>query len=365
MDDERPPFHNVINIDFGVTQDSTLTAMCNGVRFDIKISPENLKPISETGSQDHSSSLDLQYLQLLSGLENDEDGSNVELFEDWVLEPCLPHFKKLTSKRRLSHPLTLEEYFDPPTFVLELINTDGHLTAVECFDDPNLTSHLRPSVSPSILPTHARVPLVKASTIDILPSSHPLDDSTSDFPKKVRIYGTTTQYFFKAASDIDSFLREFNILSRLGDLGLTAKLNVPKLQYIVSSSVGASGDGCSIIGMLLDYIDGDTLSTKLVESSVQSRQKWMNQIEHTVEKLHSVGIVWGDVKPDNVLIGKAREEGEEGEEGEKGERGDGGDAWVVDFGGGYSPTWVDHEKRDTVDGDLQGISRIAAFLNPN
>ena len=70
----------------------------------------------------------------------------------------------------------------------------------------------------------------------------------------------------------------------------------------------------------------------------------MGQVKEIVNQLHVIGVVWGDVKPDNVLIDNK------------------GDAWVVDFGGGYSPDWVDHEKRDTLDGDLQGISRLETFL---
>lgn len=64
----------------------------------------------------------------------------------------------------------------------------------------------------------------------------------------------------------------------------------------------------------------------------------------TAHELHRQGIVWGDVKPDNVLIDKNL------------------DAWVVDFGGGFDPEWVDRELAETVEGDLQGLSRMAKHL---
>jgi hypothetical protein len=111
MEEEAPPFHAVTSIDFGVTTESSLTVMCNGARFYITISLENLQGDFNATSQADNSSLENQYLQLLDGLQDPEDstGSNVELFEDWVLKPCIPHFKKLASARRPSQLLTLEE----------------------------------------------------------------------------------------------------------------------------------------------------------------------------------------------------------------------------------------------------------------
>jgi serine/threonine protein kinase len=213
--------------------------------------------------------------------------------------------------------------------------------AARCPHDPALTAHLAPNISPSKLQANMNVPRVKASSVNIVPDPHPLHDAASDPPTKVHLQGQT-QLFFKAAIEVDSFLRELEILFHIDSIGLTRKFHVPKLQYIVES-----GDGISIIGMLLNYIehDGGTLRTALIGSSVHSRKKWMSQIKDIVDQLHSIGVIWGDVKPDNILIDKE------------------GDAWVVDFGGGYSPDWVDHEKRDTVGGDLQGVLRLERFLS--
>lgn len=50
------------------------------------------------------------------------------------------------------------------------------------------------------------------------------------------------------------------------------------------------------------------------------RKKWASQIESIVEKLHDVGVVWGDAMADNILI----------------DRND--DPWIIDFGKG----WTEH-----------------------
>lgn len=48
----------------------------------------------------------------------------------------------------------------------------------------------------------------------------------------------------------------------------------------------------------------------------------------------------GDVKPDNVLIDSKD------------------NTWLIDFGGGFNSGYVDENVIETVEGDLQGVSRI-------
>ncbi|KAK1948708.1 hypothetical protein LY78DRAFT_39560, partial [Colletotrichum sublineola] len=57
------------------------------------------------------------------------------------------------------------------------------------------------------------------------------------------------------------------------------------------------------------------------------------------------GIIWGDVKAENVLID--RED----------------NAWIIDFGGSYTPGWVDKEKAGTLAGDAQGLAKILDILH--
>lgn len=50
------------------------------------------------------------------------------------------------------------------------------------------------------------------------------------------------------------------------------------------------------------------------------------------------------MKPENVLIDHDQ------------------NAWVIDFGGGFSPDFVDEVVMETAEGDNQGISRIREML---
>lgn len=78
----------------------------------------------------------------------------------------------------------------------------------------------------------------------------------------------------------------------------------------------------------------------LAKDNPDLRRRWASQIEGLVKALHQEGIIWGDVKADNVLIDKNN------------------DAWVIDFGGSYTPGWVDSDKAGTLEGDKQGLGKI-------
>lgn len=59
----------------------------------------------------------------------------------------------------------------------------------------------------------------------------------------------------------------------------------------------------SIAGLLIEYFpEAKTLVWAQDGSSDDDRKKWMAELRHTVGHLHDAQMVWGDVKPQNVLI---------------------------------------------------------------
>ena len=60
--------------------------------------------------------------------------------------------------------------------------------------------------------------------------------------------------------------------------------------------------------------------------------------------LHGLGILWRDVKTDNVLIDER------------------GDAVMLDFGRGNTVGWADREKYGTMEGEEQGMGKIMEVL---
>jgi serine/threonine protein kinase len=104
----------------------------------------------------------------------------------------------------------------------------------------------------------------------------------------------------------------------------------------------------TVLGLLLTYIDSDysTLQSavRTPRVSPELRQRWADQVRSTLARLHEVGIVWGDAKPENILIDRQD------------------NAWITDFGGGYTEGWVDKELAETIEGDVQGLERIIEHI---
>jgi RIO-like serine/threonine protein kinase len=98
------------------------------------------------------------------------------------------------------------------------------------------------------------------------------------------------------------------------------------------------------MGMLMTLIASPVMGTHLQSRDFQGKPKlherWEKQVTAIVQELHAHGIVWGDVNPMNIVIDKAM------------------DAWVIDFGGMNNVAFVDDDKRETIEGDMQGIMRL-------
>jgi hypothetical protein len=342
-----------IDYDYGETEKTQLLVLCNGTCFCIVVTPEHLHRADGTEDSD-ASTLKKKYLQMFERaqqenhdcnqdfnvLDPDTDSEAVKL-ADWILEPCKPLFTQLTSLPLPANRLwTLEEYYQTESFCLKLVNEAGHLKALQCLDFPTITNDTYfTKMSASDL-DGVVAPRTKASCLDIIPGLGN-GDAWAITPTKVRIQGGDN-HFFKTGLSKDSLRREIDTLLRIHSAGLPEDLHVTKIHSLVEIRDG------SIVGMLLNYIDVEhELHIATAEdnsTSLEDRKKWMEQIRYVVSQLHSVGIVWGDVHPGNVVIDK------------------GGNAWVVDFGGGYWPEWVNQKYAGTITGDLQGLSNIAKAM---
>ncbi|RDL34549.1 Uncharacterized protein BP5553_07677 [Venustampulla echinocandica] len=280
-------------------------------------------------------------------------------FETWAIGPIHERVKQLVPVA-ISRPTTLLEYYDPQTYVFELFNDGGILKANElAFDQEifgdaspkvaiieNAESRLSPSheiprdgiVSRSALPT---VPLTPASKLVRAAGLDSLEEVMCEIPRIVRKVNTTDEFFFKAGDKRHGFQREVEILAKL------QKISEHDLSIRTSRIVGLvnwDGQESLLMDMLLERIDGMTLYDAMLDASVSEKLIWMDQIDETVKRLHNYGIVWGDVKPHNVMIDPS------------------GDAILIDFGGGCTLEYVDLELQETIEGDLQGLKKLRSRL---
>jgi serine/threonine protein kinase len=118
-------------------------------------------------------------------------------------------------------------------------------------------------------------------------------------------------------------------------------VRIPELHSLVR---GHSG---KIAGLLLTYIESTSTLTCAIRpgTPICLRERWARQITETLYNLHDAGIVWGDAKPDNILVDTET------------------NVWAIDFGGGYTEGWVDKELAETILGDQQGLSKIIEFIH--
>ncbi|KAI0192770.1 hypothetical protein F4808DRAFT_363564 [Astrocystis sublimbata] len=307
-----------------------------------------------------------------------DDPGQFNQFEDWIFASLDEFLLRVAPppKPGSRTPITLLDYFNPETYALELVNKDGKLEALLQIYDPAWHGNTSPRTRIVEAASDTRLPTAQASESVVSSSSLPsvprflasqlqrVDDELEDrdlseIPRKVRHVITNETFFFKPGFKDHGHIREMEIFSQIQhDSALAStvstssgesRVRTSKLAGLVMWDDDSEG---SLLGLLIGYIEGKTLQWHLDDEEFadgqeipqETKLRWMAQVESTVRQLHSSGIVWGDVKPDNVMIDTE------------------GDAVVIDFGGGYTPEYIPPELQQTAQGDLVGLGHMREML---
>jgi serine/threonine protein kinase len=259
-----------------------------------------------------------------------------------VYQHCLTLLTSLAPETSLQD-LSLECFLHAPTYCLELgdagngkdVRIEG---ANQCSYTPSFSmSPMRTANLPSLCKA---LPHLRADTLRISPI---LETGKSlDTVQGRVITADGVAMYFKPRHDMrePEFERELRVLSQIDQAGLTKRLRVPQLLGIV-----VSGDAGEVtMGMLMTLITSPAMGSHLQSPGFHDKpelhEKWGRQVTAIIQELHAHDIVWGDVNPMNVVIDEAM------------------DAWVIDFGGMNNVEFVDEEKRETAEGDWQGVGRL-------
>ncbi|KAM0431359.1 hypothetical protein ACHAPT_005335 [Fusarium lateritium] len=288
-----------------------------------------------------------------------DDPHTLFQFEDWILSPLQKLLDKEAPTPSGRQPITLLQYFSIPTFAFKFVNRDGYVDAIQVDYDPEINGDLNPRTRIVDAPasSHPRdhhskggvilrsalpqVPLVCASEL-IRVDDDLGNEELSDIPKRVRrISQPGHVFFFKAGLQDHGHLREMHLLDRIAR---SEKFEPPWQTSKLVGLVVWDEDPTCLMGLLMDYIDGETLQERARDAAVELKRKWIDQVEATLRRLHEIDIIWGGVKRDNVMI-DANE-----------------DAVLVDFGGGYTPEYIPRELHQTAQGDLIGLDHMRAAL---
>jgi serine/threonine protein kinase len=114
---------------------------------------------------------------------------------------------------------------------------------------------------------------------------------------------------FKMVDRYGPFVQEFMTLLQCERL----KIQAPRIK-------GLLGVGTNCGGFVMTKIQAsfclDDCHSKSINSTLDDRKRWYQQILDALQALHRVDYIWGDAKPANVLINED------------------GDACLIDFEGG-------------------------------
>ncbi|KAI9878213.1 MAG: hypothetical protein M1830_001557 [Pleopsidium flavum] len=251
-----------------------------------------------------------------ASFEDDDNEMNKAMFEliDLAQAACQPLFRELSPVAEDPPPMQdLDSFLNPNSVMLELVTLDG---------TPNVITR-----------ENTTAPRFEHQSVDTT-------SIDTNLPKllegEVRFCKLAGKWLH------DSLPREILSLQQISKAGLVPSIKVPSLKAFIVSE----GD---IIGILIDYIPPSqeigVLDSNLLHTIAKSRkEKWAIQVEETLRQLHNIDVIWGDVKPANVLVDKND------------------DAWIIDFGGGRTEGWIDEDLSGTKEGDLQGLKKIRDIL---
>ncbi|EEQ85515.1 uncharacterized protein BDCG_08784 [Blastomyces dermatitidis ER-3] len=337
-----PPY-DIVSFWCGDKDRTEMTVMCYNRRFDIRALAKNMEQCP---------AIKHEFLDLIKDLlcmDNDDfqfipgQPDPMEEMCYWMAKACFAHFHILAPCPTEPRIITLEEYYMTPAIHLTITVDDGKLTAIQSSHKPKPDDLMpRTCLSSSYTAMAASIPLLDPSKVKL-----PWDSKNERplRPSKVLV-GNKKQFFKPAYRELLQHTeREIKTLLHLHQSGLNDKIRVPKIHAFVSSGNKSNMEICDILITYIKFRCTLASQDNIQKAAPNLQETWIHQLKEMVNEFHKAGIIWGDVKPGNVLIDMDN------------------NLWIIDFGGSYTPGWVNEELMETVEGDLQGLSKIISFIN--
>ncbi|KAF2018717.1 kinase-like protein [Aaosphaeria arxii CBS 175.79] len=324
-----PPLTNRVHgIQYGVGADCVFTMVCNNKYFEVSLSADSKAGTLERG-----------YLDRIEA--NLDEASELDvIFEelgDIIAIKCQPWCRKFAGD--LNAPKVLSDIVRPPVAFLRLATVDGELQVVQDDSSKRCTNRAFHGLS---VDDFSDIPIYKLSEISLL------EVLKTDAVFKVDVRRTTMCAKVAMRQSLcPPIRREINTLRRIQERRVQE--NTPADHHRIPSLIGLIVSENGVLGFLMEYIEtvppvSSLAWCKRESVTMRERKKWYCQVRDTLNWIHSMSLVWGDIKAENVLIDEE------------------GNAWIIDFGGSYTDGWVDQHLVEKEEGDLQGLERLMKFL---
>jgi hypothetical protein len=258
------------------------------------------------------------------------------IYFDRIASHSLPALRKLAPRVRHTGKLTLADIRARQYYQCQLAfrNEVPHLGPISAMDASE-EGFLDDAYDET--PIHWPFPSVQLSDVEV-----PYDYPNTIFdlvPEKVFVRGK--QFYWKPTFIFEESEAVVDKYHKIRQSGLSlSQLLTSRLYGVVLNSKGL------LRGQLYHWLPiAHVLTWEVVEQATKNqRKKWAAQTQQTLSTLHRIDVIWGDVKAENMIINKN------------------GNAIIIDLEGGATKGWVDVEKMDTKEGDLQGMRRLVDYI---
>jgi hypothetical protein len=294
----------------------------------------------------------MRHLEEVRGEGEDHNGLD-------LVQPFIPLMNQLAPNSKQA-PFSLYDYLYPQWFQLKATVDEGRWTILP-EQEENVESPFCPpglalnSNQMQSLDINTWVPRCFSSHEIELPANadeHPL----LHIPTKVISKESQTECFFKGLgagyTGSNGEIAAFHTAAEATSNGsLYSEARICRLHGLVVDTLGPHRMQKRVVGMLLNYIHPKrrgilgTLQYVAYEgSSRKNLRRWAHELERQLSDLHGAGCIWGDAKPENVLVDIND------------------NVWIIDFGRGYTRGWVEKDLECTQGGDLAAMRKIRQWL---
>lgn len=301
----------------------------NGVHFSIKVSADSFvnSPVAQE-----------QFRDILDKLATERNGeSQVWQYSQRLADHFTPEFEQLAPQTSHTGKLTLADLTARDHYEAHYRVEDEAPIHVKFIKySPETVAFAKWNVHS----LQSTFPVFSPGEVEIPYDGHSGKAAVETVPHRVIVNGVDC--FYKSCWLPFHRIPEIRKRSKIESAGNSDRLSMSRLYGIVADKDGQTK------GLLYHWIQtlsSGTLTFSLTpDTPMQQREQWATQIQKTVDEFHRLGVVWGDVKSDNVLIDSEN------------------NALVIDLEGGTTGGWVDREVGGTVEGDLQGMERLRDFI---
>ncbi|KAJ2968770.1 hypothetical protein NQ176_g9019 [Zarea fungicola] len=277
----------------------------------------------------------------------------IKEFFKWIVDPFLPKFTELAPRHPPRWRLTLQDRYFCDSFDCLCEAKDDVLTLSPITPCPDkhesyLHGDFDETTDAHLAPVDPRFRIFMPQEVSIYGSARRMMNRQV---KKVCVDGQ--DYLFKCVGDVANAVTNLELAryAEIESANFAPELRISRLAGIVPDD---RRDGHPrVLGLLLHYIDEEErLSFYLLRDTSLSlpddaRLRIIAQLCEAVRALHAKDITWGDAHYDCVILDKDR------------------NPWLVDFGSILRIRGYIHEmKRNTKEGDLQGLGNIIDLLLP-